>query len=96
MLIDELHDKRSIITSIAQKYGAYEVKVFGSVSRQEETKESDVDILVSFPRGYNMFEQRLPLTAELEHIIGRKVDLIVRHEINKHLVSEILNDARDI
>lgn len=96
MLIDELRNKKDLIISIAHKYGAKEVKVFGSVARKEETAESDVDILATLPRGYDMFNQRLPLQEELEKIIGRKVDLIVKHELNKHLEAEILKEAREI
>ena len=96
MLIDELHNKKDIITSIASKYGANNIQIFGSVARQEETEESDIDILISLPRGYDMFKQRIPLQEELMEVLGRKVDLIVKHEINKHLKSEILGNARNL
>ncbi|NRA74073.1 MAG: nucleotidyltransferase domain-containing protein [Rickettsiales bacterium] len=96
MLIDELYNKKDVIASIADKYGAYNIQVFGSVARQEETEGSDIDILISLPRGYDMFKQRIPLQEELIEILGRKVDLVVRHEINKHLKAEILDSARNL
>lgn len=96
MFLDELFSKRERIISAAQKYGASEVKVFGSVIRGEEKENSDVDILVSLPKGYDMFKQRLPLAEELENIIGKHVDLVIRHELNKHIEKSILNDARDL
>jgi predicted nucleotidyltransferase len=82
--------------AVAQKYGATDIKIFGSVARGEERDDSDVDILVSMPRGYDMFQQRLPLKEELETIVGRKVDLIVKHEINKYLQEIILQEAKDL
>lgn len=96
MLLDELFSKRERIISAAQKYGASDVKVFGSVIRGEEKESSDVDILVSLPKGYDMFKQRLPLAEELEFIIGKHVDLVIRHELNKHLEMSILSDAKDL
>lgn len=96
MLFNDLHDKKLTILSAAHKYGASEVKIFGSVARGEERENSDVDLLVTFPRGYDMFRQRIPLKEELESIIGRSVDLVVKHEINKHLRSIILMEARNL
>lgn len=55
MLFNDLHDKKQTILSAAHKYGASEVKIFGSVARGEERDNSDVDLLVTFPRGYVCF-----------------------------------------
>jgi predicted nucleotidyltransferase len=96
MLIDQLHDNKDIIISIAKKYGAENVQVFGSVARKEETENSDIDILISIPRGYDMFKQRIPLQEELMQLFGRKVDLLVRHELNQHLKKEILSSCKEI
>lgn len=96
MFIDELRSKRALILSAAQKYGASNLQIFGSIINGKEREDSDVDILVSLPKGYDMFKQRLPLQEELENIIGRHVDLVIRHEINKHLEASILNAARDL
>ena len=74
-MLDELHSKRELIISTAQKYGASEIKIFGSVIRGEENDDSDVDILVSLPRGYDMFKQRLPLAEELK-IIRKRGDIL--------------------
>ncbi len=40
--------ERSQILAIAQKHGAYNVRVFGSVARGEATQESDIDLLVDY------------------------------------------------
>lgn len=96
MLLNELHNKKQQIISAAHKYGASYVQVFGSVVRGKETASSDVDILVSLPKGYDMFKQRIPLKEELESLIGRKIDLLVRHELNRHVMDFILQEARDL
>jgi len=50
--------------------------VFGSVARCEERSDSDVDFLVNFPRGYDLFSQRLPLTERLARLLGRKEESV--------------------
>ncbi|KAM3096926.1 nucleotidyltransferase family protein [Phormidesmis sp. 146-35] len=42
----QLHEKREVILVTASKYGAYNVRVFGSVARGEADADSDVDFLV--------------------------------------------------
>jgi predicted nucleotidyltransferase len=37
-----------LLLAIAQKHGAYNVRVFGSVARGEATQESDIDLLVDY------------------------------------------------
>ena len=44
MLLEQLlTEKREAILSIAAKHGAFNVKIFGSVARGEETENSDID-----------------------------------------------------
>lgn len=65
MLIDELHARKEAIATLANRYGARRIRVFGSVARGEERPDSDIDFLVDFPRGYDLFSQRLPLGCYL-------------------------------
>ncbi|WP_439112487.1 nucleotidyltransferase family protein [Hydrogenophaga sp.] len=55
MLLDELHAQREAIHALSRQYGARRIRVFGSAARREERADSDVDFLVDFPRGYNLF-----------------------------------------
>lgn len=66
MFIDELRKKKDQLIAISRKYKARNIQVFGSVARGEETKHSDVDILISLPKAYDMFKQRIPLQEELK------------------------------
>ena len=96
MLLDELHSKKNQIVSLAAQYGARSIRVFGSVARGEETEESDIDFLVDFPQGYDLFTQRLPLCEKLMELTGRKVDLVPEHELNRHLRDAVLKEAKNI
>ncbi len=44
---DLLQAKREEILRIAERHGARNVRVFGSVARGEATEESDIDLVVS-------------------------------------------------
>jgi transcriptional regulator with XRE-family HTH domain len=44
-----LREHRAEIKAAAERVGARNVRVFGSVARGEDTAESDVDLLVDFP-----------------------------------------------
>ena len=96
MLLETLHEKRQAIAAAAREFGARRIRVFGSVARGEESADSDVDFLVDFPPGYDLFTQRLPLAERLAEITGRSVDLVPEHELNRHLRPYVLAEAVDV
>lgn len=51
--------------------------VFGSFSRNEETPESDIDLLVELDRSTPIGLRFFGMASDLEAITGRKVDLVV-------------------
>jgi len=77
-----------------QKYYVDRIGYFGSYSRNEQTKDSDIDILVSFkkPLGWEFFDLQEFLENELE----LKVDLISEKALKQQLKQVILNNAKYI
>lgn len=96
MLLESLREKKGVIESTCRKFGARRIRVFGSVARGEERPGSDIDFLVDFPPGYDLFAQRLTLTERLSEITGRRLDVIPEHELNPHLREAILRKAVDL
>ena len=96
MLLDQIRAQKPTIDRLSAKFGARCLRVFGSVARGEEAPNSDIDFLVEFDRGYDLFAQRLPLTRELSDLLGRPVDLIPDHELNGQLGKSILREAIDL
>lgn len=96
MLLDELRAQRNAITALGRQYGARRMRVFGSVARREERPDSDVDFLVEFPRGYDLFAQRLPLTERLAELLKRRVEVIPEHELSRHIRDHALKEAVDL
>jgi predicted nucleotidyltransferase len=96
MGIDELlKSKREQILRIAAKHGARNVRVFGSVAHGEAGPESDVDLLVDvgpdpspfFPGG---------LLADLEELLGRRVDVLTENALHWYIRERILREARPL
>ena len=93
MLLDELRDRKAEISALGERYGARRIRVFGSVARGEEGPDSDVDFLVDFSRGYDLFAQRLPLTEDLCDLLQRRVEVVPEHELNRHIRERVLEEA---
>lgn len=67
--------KREDILQIAAKYGAYNIRVFGSVARREADANSDIDFLVEMETGGSLFDLG-GLLMELREILGCEVDVV--------------------
>ena len=50
--------------------------LFGSFSREEQTSDSDVDILVLFDKSHPIGLKFFGMWTELEELLGRKVNLV--------------------
>lgn len=95
MVCDVLKEKRSEILALAERYGARNVRVFGSVARREETPTSDVDVLVEFADDRSLYDL-VGLQQELERLIGRRADVLTEQSISPYLRDRILAEARPL
>ena len=76
-----------------REYGVESLALFGSVSREEETTASDIDILVQFSRPVGMLAF-LRLQHRLTEILrGRKVDLATPKSLRPAWRERILNES---
>ncbi|HNA10153.1 MAG TPA: nucleotidyltransferase domain-containing protein, partial [Leptospiraceae bacterium] len=74
-LLAYVRSQRKELIAIAKKHGAYDLRVFGSVARGEESDKSDIDILVSFEKGRSLFDE-VRLFDELTNHLNHKSDLV--------------------
>jgi len=70
-----LREHRAEIRAAAERVGARNVRVFGSVARGEDTPMSDVDLLVDFPAHERGLLPLLTMAERVEQIVGRRVDV---------------------
>jgi uncharacterized protein len=87
-----LRHNREAIMEIAQRYGAHDLRLFGSVARGESNEASDVDILVRFERGRSLFDHG-GLIADLEDLLGVKVDVISEGGMRERFRTRVLAEA---
>lgn len=89
---DFINDKnRDKLNAIFAEYGVKKAAVFGSVARGEQTKKSDIDILVQF-RDRKSLLDLVGLKFDLEKIFKRKVDVNTYDAIHPLLKDSILKD----
>lgn len=90
-----VRQKRNEILRIAERHGAYNVRVFGSVARGEAGPDSDVDLLIDagekvspwFPGG---------LKLDLEELLGRRVDVVTEKALRPELRQYVLREAKPL
>jgi len=85
-------DKRDQIRELARKYGADQVRVFGSVARGEARPDSYVDLLVRFPSDRSIFDL-VGLWLDLTDLLGREVDLSTDESLKDYVRPQALKDA---
>ena len=87
-----LAEKREEILCIAARHGAYNVRVFGAMARAGAGPASDVDLLVDVRPDYSAF---FPggLVADLEDLLGRRVDVVEPAGLHWYLRDTILHEA---
>lgn len=80
------------ILRIAAKYGAYNVRVFGSVARGEATPGSDIDFLVELEPQRTLLDQ-IALLQSLEELLGRKVDVTESETLHELIRDKVFREA---
>lgn len=84
--------KRDDILRTATYYGAYNVRVFGSVARGEADSQSDIDLLVDMEPGRSLFDLGGLLT-DLRDMLGCDVDVVTEKGLRDRIRSRVLKEA---
>lgn len=87
-----LRANREDILRIAAKYGASDVRIFGSVARGEADAESDIDLLVDIEPGRTLFDLS-ELLMDLQDLLGREVDILTEKGLHDRIRERILRDV---
>ena len=69
-------------SEIKKRFQVKEIGLFGSYVRNEQTKHSDLDVLVDFtkPIGWDVVE----LHEYLQELLGVKIDLVLKQGIKRN------------
>ncbi len=88
-------EKRAEILRIASQYGAREIRVFGSVARGEDDRESDVDFLVELEPGRSLLDLG-GLQMELESLLGCRVDVVTTRGLKARIRERVLREEMPV
>lgn len=89
---DLLISRRDEILRIAAKYGASNVRVFGSAARGDAGPESDVDLLVELDPNRSLLDH-VALLQDLEDMLSMKVDVVNERALHPCIKDRVLCEA---
>lgn len=89
-----LADNRERVLRLASDYGATNVRIFGSVARNEDDTESDLDLLVEIPPDRLRLLDLIELGYRISDLLGVEVDIgtpeMLRTSVRQKILSEAL------
>jgi len=77
-------------------FGVYSIGVFGSFCRNEMNDSSDVDFLVEFKKSEKTYSNLFNLHVFLTSLTGRKVEILTRNSLSKHIGPYILKEVENV
>lgn len=84
---------RNQILTLARENGVRNVRVFGSMARNEARSDSDLDLLVDIEKG----KSGLALggfLADVSELVHRKVDVVTEKSLHPRIRDKVLHEAR--
>jgi len=84
-------EKRTEIVRLGEKYGARNIRVFGSIVRGDNRAESDVDLLVDMDQDRTLFDLA-GFVADVQDLLDAKVDVVTPGGL-RYLRERVLSEA---
>lgn len=92
--------KENIITTLKfhkpqlSKFGVRNIGLFGSYVRNEQSSQSDIDLLVDFDPGKENFDNFMAVCDLIEEIFGtQRVEIVTKKGLSKYIGPKILKDV---
>jgi len=89
---DLLMRLKELKPTIAARYKAKEIGLFGSFVRGEQGASSDIDVLVDFEEEADLFDL-IGLALHLEEALQRKVDVVPKRALRTELRESVLQEV---
>jgi len=93
--IDKIIEKlKQLKPEIEKRYKIAEIGVFGSYVRDEQTENSDLDVLVSFSEDSSMSLLKFcSFENWLSDVMEKKVDLVMKNSLKPRIGKQILSEV---
>ncbi len=89
----DIFDQLNVHKSAIQDFGTKRLGLFGSFVRNEQTENSDIDLVVDFEIGKKKYKNFVHLAYYLEELFGKKVELVTIQSlapfVKNHIEKEI-------
>ena len=92
---DLLRKRRDEIFRIARQYGAHNIRIFGSVQKEIDRIDSDVDFLVDLEKGRSLLDLG-GMVFDLQQLLGRRVDVVTEKGLHWYIKETILSEAEPL
>ena len=93
LLLQRLFEHRNEIKA----FGVKEMGLFGSFRRNTDIHiGSDVDLLIEFENGQKTYDNFIGLSAYLEDLLGRKVEIVTQKSLSKYIGPHILKEVEHV
>ncbi len=87
----QIKEIKQKIIPVLKEYKISKASIFGSYARGEQTKKSDVDLLVELDNNLSLLDV-IGIKLELEKALKKKVDLVEYENIRPEIKENILTD----
>ncbi|MHB8102036.1 MAG: nucleotidyltransferase family protein [Methanosarcina sp.] len=84
---------RQHLPELREKYSVNYLGIFGSYIRGEQTKDSDLDVLVQFDKKPGLLKY-IELENYLSDLLEVKVDLVMKSALKPNIGKRILNEVK--
>jgi len=88
------NEKKADILHLAERHGARNIRVFGSVARGDNVEDSDVDFLVDMDKGRTLFDLA-GFVADLQDLLGVNVDVVTPGGL-RYIRERVMAEARPL
>lgn len=76
------------------RYGVSNIGLFGSYLRNEQSKQSDIDLLIDFEPEQENFDNYMAVYDLFENLFkDEKVEVVTKNGLSKHIGPKILNEV---
>ncbi|WP_308638971.1 nucleotidyltransferase domain-containing protein [Paenibacillus silvisoli] len=89
MLLDYIIVNKGFILDIFDKHGASDILIIGSVSRREETEDSDIDFVVDMKTSYNTLLDLELTDVQAVSDLVKELQLYFKRNVEVALYSQI-------
>ncbi len=91
--LEEVKKKLQVLKpTLKKKFKVETIDIFGSYPRGDNTRKSDLDILVTYTEPISLL-LIYDLKQYLKNKLGLQVDIVSKNFLNKHIREQVLKEA---